>query len=318
MQVLCIIGDSRSGSTLLQALLSRRPGVVGLGELRRLELFWAENRDCACGAPIRACGFWSDVMARAGLADRHPRTRPPTWRLAKLLGEAAAFAGHVTGMRSTSRLLLPHGHRVTADIARLYRAAAERTGAATLIDASKDPGHFLYLDQLSGLDVRPVLLIRDGRAVVWSKIRRTGIDPTTAIDHWARITRMQLALNHRRRQSRTAIVHYEAICDAPARTLDALLADHRPGPAGGDGPAGDRHHIGGTPGFRLAGDGAPHLDLRWADEMPDDILALFERRAGRLNMRLGYPAGRRAGITAPAARAGGPAGSAAARPLASA
>lgn len=227
-------------------------------------------------------------MTRAGFTGSRPRTQPLAHRVGKLLGEATAFAGYVTNMRSTSRLLLPHGRRVTADVTRLYQAVAEQTDATTLVDASKDPGHFLYLDQLSGLDVQPILLIRDGRAVVWSKIRRTGIDPRKAIDHWARITRMQLALSHRRCQSRPAVFHYEAICRSPTRTLDKLFAGGRPTTSGGDFQPGDRHHIGGAPDFRLGAADAPRLDLRWVDEMPDEILALFERKVGGLNARLGY------------------------------
>lgn len=303
MQILCIVGDSRSGSTLLQTLLSRRPGVVALGELRRLELFWAENRNCACGTGVRDCDFWSAVMTKAGFSERHPLTQPLAHRFAKLLGEAAAFAGYVTNTRSTSRLLLPHGRRVAADVARVYRAVVEQTGAKTLVDASKDPGHFLYLDQLSGLDVHPILLIRDGRAVVWSKIRRTGIDPIKAIDHWARITRMQLALSQRRRLSHPTVVRYEAICRSPDRILDRLLPDGRPTASHDDLEPRDRHHIGGAPGFRLGAADVPRLDLRWVDEMPDETLALFERRAGGLNARLGYGSGRLPEFADPADRA---------------
>ena len=319
VQILCIVGDSRSGSTLLQALLSQRAGVVGLGELRRLEPFWTENRNCNCGARMRDCDFWSGVMADPAFSDRHPRTQPHARRFAKLLGEAAAFAGYVTNMRSTSRLLLPLGRRVAADVTRVYRAIVEHTGADTLVDASKDPGHFLYLDQLSGLDVRPILLIRDGRAVVWSKIRRTGIDPLTAIDHWARITRMQLALSHWRRQSRPAIVHYEILCNTPAQTLNDLLPGRRfmVTDDGGGGTAGDRHHIGGTPEFRLTAGENPRPDLRWVDEMPDDVLSAFERRVGRLNSRLGYSTGRETGFVVPADHAGGDIGPATAWPVAS-
>ena len=296
MQVLCIVGDSRSGSTLLQALLCRRPGVVGLGELRRLELFWSEGRDCACGQPITDCGFWRNIVAGSGIADRRPRTQPPARRLGKLLGEAAAFAGYVTNMRRVSRLLLPHGRRVTADLTGIYRAVAGQTGATVLVDASKDPGHYLYLDQLSDLDVHPVLLIRDGRAVVWSKIRRTGIDPQKAIDHWARVTRMQLALSQRQRPQRPTLVHYETICQSPVQVLDQLAAGGRPSAVGGDVEPRDRHHIGGAPDFLLNADEAPRIDLRWVDEMPNDVLTLFERRAGRLNAQLGYRSGRTPGF----------------------
>ncbi|MBM3507047.1 MAG: sulfotransferase, partial [Alphaproteobacteria bacterium] len=47
--ILCIVGDSRSGSTLLQYLLGMQPDVATVGELRRLGQLLAEGRPCSCG-----------------------------------------------------------------------------------------------------------------------------------------------------------------------------------------------------------------------------------------------------------------------------
>ena len=45
MRILYLVGDSRSGSTLLQHLLSLQPGVHALGELRRLGALAREAPD---------------------------------------------------------------------------------------------------------------------------------------------------------------------------------------------------------------------------------------------------------------------------------
>ena len=60
--VVYIGGFGRSGSTLLERILSSLDGTVALGEVVHL---WkrgigADER-CGCGAPFSACGFWSEV-----------------------------------------------------------------------------------------------------------------------------------------------------------------------------------------------------------------------------------------------------------------
>lgn len=67
MKYLYIAGYGRSGSTLLERLLSQENSVVGGGELYFLEQFLLGDLEqneliCACEQTVRNCPFWSPVV----------------------------------------------------------------------------------------------------------------------------------------------------------------------------------------------------------------------------------------------------------------
>ena len=65
-KVTYILGAGRSGSTVLERLLSSAPGVVGTGEIATLWRRTLSALTCSCGAPAPDCPFWVDVRAKAG------------------------------------------------------------------------------------------------------------------------------------------------------------------------------------------------------------------------------------------------------------
>lgn len=159
-------GWGRSGSTLLECMLAEIPGVVVLGEVQHLwERGLGDNELCACSRPFHDCPFWSEVGARAfggwdrvdlarveHLKDavdrkrRLPRTlrrRPP----ADLGSDLAEYAGYYR---------------------RIYRAAAEMTGAGTVVDSSKVVPTAVALSHDPAIDLRVAHIVRDSRGVAYS------------------------------------------------------------------------------------------------------------------------------------------------------
>jgi len=63
VKVLSIVGEGRSGSTVLAAILGELPGVFDAGELHWV---WGrsliEQRRCGCGRPPAECPVWSPVV----------------------------------------------------------------------------------------------------------------------------------------------------------------------------------------------------------------------------------------------------------------
>src|SRR3954454_784259 len=60
--VVFIGGFGRSGSTLLEALLSRVDGALALGEVEHLwERGVRDDEICGCGTPFSECPFWTGV-----------------------------------------------------------------------------------------------------------------------------------------------------------------------------------------------------------------------------------------------------------------
>src|SRR3954451_18343438 len=70
IKVLFVTGAARSGTTLVDLLLSQVPGITAVGELRYLwQRGLLERRLCGCGSPVPECVFWQAVLDTAGLSD---------------------------------------------------------------------------------------------------------------------------------------------------------------------------------------------------------------------------------------------------------
>lgn len=279
LSVLCIVGDSRSGSTLLQALLGAPAGSATVGELRRLGTFLREERKCSCGQPVPQCGYWSDVLQRAHVADAdlHATVRSH----AALAGLAARMVRPRFG-----RALAPGAAQTASTFGRIYRAVSDVTGARVVVDASKDPRHFFAMG-LQMVDVRPLLLHRDGRAVVHSKVRRAGLTYVRATDNWVQVARV-MSWIVKMPDART--VTYEDVCGDPAAVISSVLGRLGVVVAPGEtmSAAEDMHFLGGSPGFSLADAEPIHEDTAWRREASPSMLAYFERKAGARNRALGY------------------------------
>lgn len=62
MKIIYIAGDGRSGSTLLDSILSNIDGSLSVGECHRFWIrFYEGETHCACGKMITDCELWSDV-----------------------------------------------------------------------------------------------------------------------------------------------------------------------------------------------------------------------------------------------------------------
>jgi hypothetical protein len=163
--VVYIAGYGRSGSTLLDLLLGRLDGWFSMGEFRQ---FWVAVRDgwrCGCGADVRDCPVWTDVLARADAG-------PATDVIANL--RAAARLRHLPWLVSPR---LPGGastaRRSAAEtLSAVYHQTAKVAGARVIVDSSNDPVYGLELRNAPGVRLFVVHLVRDSRAVAWSWQRK--------------------------------------------------------------------------------------------------------------------------------------------------
>lgn len=168
-RVVYIAGTGRSGSTLVAQCLERATDSVHVGELRYVwERGLGENHLCECGQPFAQCPFWSEVLATAYGADA-----------ASVGARVRALGARVDRIRHIPQALTGAGaqfRRARAEYDRLltplYRAVEQVSGAAVVIDSSKDPSYLYALGGLAELDVVPVHLVRDPRAVAYSWTRK--------------------------------------------------------------------------------------------------------------------------------------------------
>lgn len=288
LRILYIIGNSRSGSTVLQHLLALQPGVVAVGELRRLGVMARAGEVCACGEAFSRCPFWCSVCA--GCPPEQRTTEAPRagvrWRVGLLRAVAALRFGPLpAGPR-----LRHQDHSAARECIDLHRSFAAVSSAGLTVDSSKEPDHYLHLRASFPDLVDPLFMHRDGRGIVWSKVKRAALSVADAIDSYVWMERMVERVRRASLPSSIVDVRYEDLCRSPREVLERVL-----------GPRGisvrntdltvldsDRHDIGGSPRFAGAAPTALRLDESWREEMPAEVRSEFERRAGAFNRRRGY------------------------------
>jgi hypothetical protein len=230
VRVVYLGGLGRSGTTLLERLLGELPGVCASGEIVHL---WqrgiAENERCGCGLEFAACDFWQQVGKQAFSGwDKVDRDR---------IGRLRETVDRTRQIPRLSRRSLPAQLRDDLDeysgyYLRLYRAIAEVSGCAALVDSSKHASLAFCLSRREDVDLRVIHMVRDSRAVAYSwntKVARPEADasgpgsfmttypPSKAAGHWnAQNGALQLLA---RRGTPMLRVRYEDLVSDPEHTL---------------------------------------------------------------------------------------------------
>ena len=268
-----ILGSGHCGSTLFDFLLNGHSQIVGLGELVRLDRHeWQDNPgQDDVGYP--STSFWQETKQCYESATGNPfegiETRNSRWRDLRRWPQE-----RVVDWAKTQSEFLTCIHQIT--------------GAAILTDASKFP-HRLHLLHESGLfDIRVIHLIRDGRAVINSYLRKYhsfGL----AMSRWAAPTWHAISLRRRTPQDMWLTVRYEDLARNPAqvltRTCKFLGVDYKPSMLS----YRDHRYVGiGGNKMRHRSDSKIYLDDAWKRELSYKHRVMFGVSGGWLNALYGY------------------------------
>lgn len=166
LRVIYIGGAVRSGTTIVDMLLGMNPGALAIGEVNILfhQYPRVENPvPCSCGKILRDCPLWSEVIKRfqAALPEM-------TFERADLITQKVESYPQPSDAAQYWDDYLKIWHVI-------MNAIHDITGATCIIDSSKSGQHSLRraltLAQ-AGYDVKMLHMVRDPRAVTWSKLRR--------------------------------------------------------------------------------------------------------------------------------------------------
>lgn len=320
---LYIAGSGHSGSTLLDMLLGGHSQVASLGEPIFLVFNSNDHRAmdrCTCGCHVLECPFWRRVEGGArqllGVNDGEPhvlrRLAVADPKMALLRDDEGRFvplpAGQAYPFRSrTHEALMVMGstrlrrsgarivrevdlqRRVSINLNFLYDAVRVGLDVPVVVDSTKNPGYLkgVWLERTAPLHV--VVLLRDGRAVCHSRMRREGTSMSSAARIWVTEQVKRLAVQATIPAANRTVVRYEDLCSDPESELRRLctLASIGWDPAMLDF-RGDRHNLGGNPMRFREDEREIRLDEAWRGALsPQDIRA-FDRIAGWLNHHLGY------------------------------
>lgn len=164
-RVVFVGGYGRSGSTIIDLLLNRVPGIVAVGEFRHLfGRALGDNELCSCGKPFRVCEFWSKVLATAfpnGVKQEQAQEAVEYINRLVIVPQLAFPSLMTRKTRAYAKI-----YSETFEAA--YRAVAKVSGASVVIDSTKYPVHGWFLQTLRSLNLQAMHLVRDPRAVAYS------------------------------------------------------------------------------------------------------------------------------------------------------
>ncbi len=161
INVIFIVGYTRSGSTLLEHLLSIAPRTVAVGEMAYLwEPEVRNNSYCGCGIKLTCCPFWKKILTTRQFDENRSPGTPQFWRFFRDL----IYREH-RGNDLRYRQFLNQ-------IESVYQAISDQTQGSIIIDSSKRPTFGLAVSRLSRASVTLIHLVRDSRGCAFSWTNR--------------------------------------------------------------------------------------------------------------------------------------------------
>lgn len=314
--IVYIASASRSGSTVLDQVLSGVDGIVGVGELRRISDYASQNMDaikdpinrrgCTCGSAISECEFWTAVEKVSGVELRGTglTSRLSSANRALFRAMFMVFGADLTRLFAAIYPPFKAELAVAANFMKVYSAVAAVSGARCVVDSSKMTHQFLMLKVAYPGQVKLLALYRDGRAVSKSIIRgerikffmrgRFSTDPVRAhreaAKYWIGSVMQMMAVYMRLPGADKYLLRYEDFCVNPQHHVRELLGRFGLSDGAVELRPTDKvcHNIGGSPSrfsFRATG---IDLDDVWRETWTADDQKHFGWRGAIVNKLLGY------------------------------
>lgn len=175
--VVYIIGDNRSGTTLLDYLLSCHPDAVSVGELHHLWGYYYKKGvgkmydwKCSCGEPLKSCEFWSTIIQRI------PFSATFETRLNVKLSKGAflSYKGQNKNIENIieDQIILKKAREIAENNWEIYKAIGNYREKPIIIDSSKNVFEAFFLHKYRRGNIRFLLMDRNICEVAYSKMNR--------------------------------------------------------------------------------------------------------------------------------------------------
>ena len=152
-RIIYIMGTGRSGTTILEILLSANNDICSVGELTHIfRDGFGRKKSCACGQPFNQCVFWSRVNKYLGLSQQmFLKCRYLFNRIDWHLGFLKQLFMAVSDKKTSVYNQINNA---------LYKACADASGKPVIVDSSKYPSRALMLSKLYGGSAKIICLTR--------------------------------------------------------------------------------------------------------------------------------------------------------------
>jgi len=158
--IIYIMSNERSGSTLIENILSKSPQIVSVGEtyllggyIHKVGPGFTWDWNCSCGNSLMECDFWNKIYRHLNIPD--PREIKNT----KI----------IYPKRKDKDYQKLKNEEVVSLMNQIYEAVFENTNCSIVVDSSKKAFHGTSLYQNSPYNFKFIYLRRDLRAVTFSK-----------------------------------------------------------------------------------------------------------------------------------------------------
>ncbi|WP_236976887.1 sulfotransferase family protein [Membranihabitans maritimus] len=298
--ILYIAGAGHSGSSLLDVILNNHPKIIGTGELHRLSLN-PNTRICSCGELINDCPVWRKRIKQLckekslQLEDwemSFSTTYLRSGSLSNKINDLVYWSNIDEVIRIFSKLN-PFSIGLKKSILNtnaIHEVIKSQENIRIVVDSTKNAIRMKGLNLF--LDAKILFLVRDGRAVTASAIRRGEGNMTKVTKNWTRRMKILTRLQNKIPSEQLLQIKYEDLCTDPegiiseickylsVEFLPTMLKIH----------PGNYHTIPGNPW--LVNDQTSEItikkDERWRNELTPQQLVEFEKVGGLVNRKLGY------------------------------
>ena len=163
IKILYIVGWSRSGSTILGNILGEIGNNFTVGELSSLSSSKLKEMYCGCGEKFIDCSQWKEILTKAFSTSDLASVQK---KLNNLQGNLLFSIGFIL----FGRLVLSKTY--LESLSHLYSALSQKADGDFVIDESKRPGYMYIINHIPNVDLYPLYLVRDPRAVAYSWQRK--------------------------------------------------------------------------------------------------------------------------------------------------
>ncbi len=303
-----ICSAGHSGSTLLDMLIGSHSRIESLGEITHLPKNLALNTICGCGSPVRECEFWKgaisnierklniDLVSNPYILDLgyisariivDKRHQTIFYNLARKISHGLIYI-HYRHTIPLYYFLLPRFEKSINNNHLLYQSVRNYNDAGLIVDSSKAylKGLGVYLHNKD--ETRIIVLVRDGRGVFYSNLKR-GFDRRKSLNGWINYYQRALVLIDKYvNKEHVLFVKYEDLAKNTKKVMEDIskFIDVEYESAMLDFSS-KVHHItnGNNTRFKSS---KINLDEAWKNNLNESDLNYFNVKALDLNKRLGY------------------------------
>lgn len=214
-ETILIIGQGHSGSTLLDSILDMHTSVIGVGELFRYKRAVLRGELCGCGKSVSECSFWRCVLNNAGEV-----SMPLVYQTT---GDFLRNTNKYVSMEQGTPALV-HTQNFFDEHVRMYDAIRFCAKKTIIVDSSKSPDKAALLINHGMKNVRIIHLVRDGRGVAYSYVKKTGKPFLQFAREWF-MTNVKVLIVHRRYPDVPYLrIQYARLAAHPEETIRQLVS----------------------------------------------------------------------------------------------